>query len=104
LNWAWNEVAIMERLFPALPGFMEYRQTLAAITRESNDVLFDVVEELLARAESGRARTWTNAQLNEYQRRFTERLLLERNGFVERHRTTLLRVLHPERSVEASVA
>ena len=104
LNWAWNEVAILDRLFPSLSGFVEYRQRLAALTRESNDVLFEVVEELLDRAERGHAKTWTNAQLNTCQREFTQRLLQERNGFIEGHRATLMLALHPEATVEASVA
>jgi len=104
LNWAWNEVAILARLFPALAGFAEYREVLAAITRESNEVLFDVIEELLALAEGGGRQTWTNELLNARQERFLERLLRARNGFVERHRQTLLKTLHPERIMDAAIA
>ena len=104
LNWAWNEVAVMDRLFPTLSGFAEYKQALAAITRESNDVLFDVVEDLLQLAEQGRPKTWTNARLDARRQKFLERLVQERNGFVDRHRPTLLHALHPEEMPQAAIA
>src|SRR3974390_2842366 len=104
LNWAWNEVAILARLFPALAGFSEYRKSLAAITRASKEGLLDVIEELLALAEGGGRQTWTNELLNARQERFLERLLRARNGFVERHRQTLLKTLHPERIMDAAIA
>jgi len=46
LHWAWHETAVMERLFPPLPGMEDYKNTLAAITRDSNDLLLRVVEDL----------------------------------------------------------
>ena len=104
LNWAWNEVAVMDRLFPTLPGFVEYKQALAGITRASNAVLFDVVEDLLALASHGRPKTWTNSRLDARRQRFLEELLHERNRFVERHRQTLLHALHPEEMQEAAMA
>ena len=46
LNVAWSELAVMERLFPSLPGIGRYRATLQNITRISNTLLFQVVDEM----------------------------------------------------------
>jgi anaerobic magnesium-protoporphyrin IX monomethyl ester cyclase len=101
LNWAWNEIAIMERLFPLLPGLPTYRQTLAGITRASNDVLFAVVEDLLAVVSQGREQTWTTAMLEAHRQRFLNALLKERNAFVTRHQEVLLQALEAQGSLEA---
>jgi anaerobic magnesium-protoporphyrin IX monomethyl ester cyclase len=45
LNFAWEEVAILEQLFPAVPGFDDYKQAVRNITAESNDVLLRIVED-----------------------------------------------------------
>jgi anaerobic magnesium-protoporphyrin IX monomethyl ester cyclase len=47
LNFAWDEVAIVEQLFPVVPGLSAYKETVREITRASNEVLFRVVEDLL---------------------------------------------------------
>ncbi|MCA1577650.1 MAG: hypothetical protein LC794_09850 [Acidobacteria bacterium] len=46
LGCAWHEVAVMERLFPALSGFNNYKDALREITKRSNDLLLRVVEDL----------------------------------------------------------
>jgi hypothetical protein len=99
LNWASNEIAkneiaIMERLFPQLAGMHEYKQAICRITRESNEILFSVVEELLDSASSGGQRTWTTAKLDTYRKRFLEQLLETRAGFVKCHQSVLLSALH----------
>lgn len=104
LNWAWNEIAIMERLIPSLAGLTQYRQAVSGITRASNDVLFSVLEDLLDVVSYGRPTTWTTAMMDFERQRFIEQLLKERNGFVASHQRTLLRVLHPENMTEAVIA
>jgi radical SAM superfamily enzyme YgiQ (UPF0313 family) len=104
LNWAWNEIAIMERLFPALPDLPQYKKALAQITKTSNDVLFEVVEELLDLATEPRPQKWTTELLDARRQQFLKQLLEERNGFVERHRPVLMRALHPERAMETAIA
>jgi hypothetical protein len=94
LNWASNEIAIMERLFPELPGMPEYKQAIRSITRESNEILFRVVEELLDDASIGRQRTWTTAKLEACRKRFLDQLLELRDAFVGRHQSVLLATLH----------
>lgn len=104
LNWAWNEIAIMERLFPSLPDLSQYRQALAGITQASNDVLFRVVEDLLEMVSEGRPITWTTAMMDFERQQFLEQLLEERNGFVARHQRTLLQVVRPDNITEERVA
>jgi anaerobic magnesium-protoporphyrin IX monomethyl ester cyclase len=104
LNWTWNEVAIMEGLFPGLVGLPEYKQRLRAVTRKSNDVLFGVVENLLELAESNAPPQWSNAELDGLRRVFLEELLRERDDFVLRNQESMLRTLHPERQPTAAGA
>ena len=54
LSTAWHEVAVMGRLFPSLPGFEEYTQTLRRITSDSNRLLLNVVEDLSYTYSDGR--------------------------------------------------
>jgi radical SAM superfamily enzyme YgiQ (UPF0313 family) len=44
---AWNEVAVIERLFPPLPGMQEYAAHVRRITKDSNEILFRVMEDML---------------------------------------------------------
>src|SRR5262249_9598255 len=46
LKWAWHEVAVLDRLFPAVPEMPSYRDRLRDITAASNDFLLRVVEDL----------------------------------------------------------
>jgi anaerobic magnesium-protoporphyrin IX monomethyl ester cyclase len=101
LNWAWNEVAIIEHLFPRLPDLPQYREALRRITENSNAVLFRVVEDLVEFHESGRPHSWSNAKLDAQRQKFLAELLRQRNGFIERHEGTLLRALHPEMAESA---
>jgi radical SAM superfamily enzyme YgiQ (UPF0313 family) len=104
LNWAWNEVAIMERLFPSLPDLVQYKSALRSITQSSNEVLFRVVEELLDMVTEGRPISWTTTMMDFKRQQFLEQLLAERDGFVARHERTLLQALHPEGMSEAAIA
>lgn len=45
LNWAWNELEAISRLAGEMAGGEGYRDSLAALTRRSNDQLFQLVEE-----------------------------------------------------------
>ena len=59
LNIAWSELAVMERLFPSLPGIGQYRATLQNITRTSNTFLFQVVEQLADAYSGGIPHGWS---------------------------------------------
>ena len=104
LNWAWNEVAIIERLFPSLPDFAHYREQLRAITRASNEMLFEVVQELIENVEAGKPRTWTAALLDSARTNFLEQLLGQRDAFIGRHQNILMRALHPEDTTLSAVS
>jgi radical SAM superfamily enzyme YgiQ (UPF0313 family) len=103
LKFAVNEYAVMERLTPSLPGLAGYRRVIQDVTRESNEVLFGVVEELAGAAEHGRRATVSQAELAARSRGFLERLVDERNTFVVRNERALLDALG-EREPEPAVA
>ncbi|HTQ57901.1 MAG TPA: radical SAM protein [Bryobacteraceae bacterium] len=104
LNWAWNEIAVMDRLFPSLPDLAQYKHRLRSVTRASNDVLFDVVEDLLDAVAAGRGTTWTTGKLDAARQQFLQQLLAERNAFVTRHQRVLLEALRPEPVADAAIA
>ena len=58
LKFAWNEVAIMQHFTPHLPGLSEYRTRLQKITRDSNETLMQVVEDLVAVSRDGATRSF----------------------------------------------
>ena len=82
LGWAWHEVATMERLFPELPGFAEYKETLRGITKRSNDLLLRVVEDLSYQFSAGRPARWAPEVVEQAREGFLAELLRERDAFV----------------------
>jgi radical SAM superfamily enzyme YgiQ (UPF0313 family) len=103
LSWAWNEVAVMERLFPPLPDMSFYQKTLRRITAESNHFLLGVVEDLSYTFSDGRSNPWTTEIVEASRRRFLEKLLNERNAFVARHQAVLLAAM-PQSALCGAVA
>jgi anaerobic magnesium-protoporphyrin IX monomethyl ester cyclase len=93
LNWAWHEVAIMERLFPTLPGLGRYEKTLRKITKESNDRLLQVVEDISYCFSEGRENHWDPIQVEADRVQFLARLLKARDTFVYRHEKIILAAL-----------
>jgi len=53
LNWAWEELEAIDRLVPDAEGLARYREALAALTAESNEQLFRLVEESSTSFERG---------------------------------------------------
>ena len=90
LNWAWNEVAVLEGLFPRLDGMPNYRAALARITAASNAEVLDAVESLAAAHEAGRRAIDRADALGRSAERLGARLVETRNRFVATHQTTLL--------------
>jgi len=82
LGWAWHEVATIERLFPVLPGMEEYKETLRTITKNSNDLLLRVVEDLLRQFSDGVPAHWTPEVVEQAREHFLDELLRERDAFV----------------------
>lgn len=93
LNWAWNEAAVMERLFPRLPGLGEYKEALRRITRASNELLFRVVEDMSYVFSDGRANVWSGEFLEAECQQFLDRLLRARDEFVYQNQAVLVDVL-----------
>lgn len=93
LGWAWHEVATMERLFPALPGFDEYKETLRGITKRSNDLLLRAVEDLSYQFSDNQPAMWTPEVVEEARERFLDELLRERNAFVYSNEDILIETL-----------
>lgn len=93
LAWAWNEVAVLERLFPPLRGTPTYRRKLRRLTAASNDLLLRVVEDLSYVFSDGRDNPWGADEVEERREGFLRTLLQERNAFIYRNQATLLGAL-----------
>jgi len=93
LTWAWNEVAVMERLFPALPGMADYKKSLRTITQRSNSLLLQVVEDLSYVFSDGKENPWDPLAVEARRERFLDEFLEMRNAFVFENQTTLLGAL-----------
>jgi anaerobic magnesium-protoporphyrin IX monomethyl ester cyclase len=93
LNFAWEEVSILEQLFPAIPGFEEYRSEIQRITSESNLALIQIVEDLSYVFSDGKANPWSVDELRARSRAFTQRLIGTRDAFILRHQDQLLQSL-----------
>jgi len=98
LNFAWNEVAILDRLFPALPDLPGYKETLRGITRDSNELLLRVVEDISYVYSDSRPNLWSAHALENQCRQFLHNLLRERNRFIGRNQDVLLAELSREHS------
>jgi anaerobic magnesium-protoporphyrin IX monomethyl ester cyclase len=93
LGWAWNEVAVMERLFPRVEELPAYKKALHRITQDSNDILLKVVEDLSYLYSDGRSISWAPEAVEGARIEFVRDLLRERNRFVSRNQDTFLRAL-----------
>src|SRR5262249_9187168 len=104
LKFAWNEVGIMERLFPPLPDMEQYQARLREITAASNEMLFRVVEARSYEITDTRPHDWSSARLKPECARFLEEFHMERHAFVLRNQTALLKVLHDDAPQPAAMA
>jgi hypothetical protein len=93
LSWAWNEVAVIERLFPGVEEFEAYKQALRQITCDSNGMLLQVVEDLSYVYSDNREIVWAPEAIEEARTRYLRDLLRERNLFVSLNQGTLLQAL-----------
>lgn len=96
LNWAWIELAVVDRLFPSTTGRAAYERQLRAITKASNDLLFRLVDDVVDAHEAGRPHRWTEARLAGPCEALLARLVAARDGFVERNRELLLTSLQQQ--------
>ena len=90
LKFAWNEVALMEGFMPSLPNLGEYRARLQRITRESNETLMQVVDDLVAVCRDGAEQTFLPDELAARCAGYVDELLRERNAYVLANQEELL--------------
>jgi len=90
LNFAWEEISILEQLFPALPGFDEYRRAIQQVASESNLALIQIVEDLSYVFSDGHSNPWSVDELRTRSASFTNRLIATRDEFILRNQEVLL--------------
>lgn len=101
LNWAWNEVAILERLFPGLGGLEGYKADLRRLTAASNDMVLDVVDDLVGVHAEGRRRRWNDGDVAERAERFGGELLRLRDGYIRGQQDVLIAALQADGALAA---
>jgi anaerobic magnesium-protoporphyrin IX monomethyl ester cyclase len=101
LKFAWNEYGIMERLFPGLPDVQNYKAALKAVTAASNEMLFQVIEDISYSITEGRPHGWTSARLKAEGARFIDQFRQARDGFVLRNQSVFLEALKERETVTA---
>jgi hypothetical protein len=93
LGCAWHEATILERLFPPLPGMEAYKAKLRGITKRSNDLLLDVVEDLTFLYSDGRPVGCDPATVEEGRKKVLQDFLATRDAFVFENQEILLDAL-----------
>jgi len=93
LGTAWHEVATMERLFPSIPGMAEYKETLRRITRTSNRLLLNAVEDLSYVYSDGRENRLDPEAIEQGRLEILEELITERDDFIYEHQAILMDTL-----------
>ncbi len=101
LNWAWNEVAILERLFPGLDGLEGYKADLRRLTADSNDMVLDVVDNLVGVHAQGRRRRWQDGEVTNRAERFGGELLRLRDGYIRGQQEVLIAALQADGALAA---
>jgi hypothetical protein len=90
LKTAWQEVAVIERLFPPIAELSAYRHDLRRVTRESNDLLLRVIEDLWGEFANGAPSAWSAWDIEDARKRFLAGLLDARDSFMLRNQDVLL--------------
>jgi radical SAM superfamily enzyme YgiQ (UPF0313 family) len=101
INIAWSEIAVLDRLFPPMQDMPSYKTALRELTRASNDVLFQIVEDTSHAFDENIDNPWSKELLDKECSRFLNTLLELRNGFILRHQDELLRALPATTRAEA---
>jgi hypothetical protein len=96
LSTAWHEVAVMQRLFPKLPGMRQYKMKLSAITKRSNSLLLDVVEDLTYVYSDRREIKWKPEEVEASRQQVLDDLIAQRDEFVLANEELLLATLQRE--------
>jgi anaerobic magnesium-protoporphyrin IX monomethyl ester cyclase len=93
LKYVWSEFAVIERLYPSVPDLQTYKNTLRRITKASNEVLFDVVEDLVYAFLEERRAKFTRRELRDKCSVFVSSLIDARNTYIQKNRIHFLREL-----------
>ena len=89
LNWAWEEIETVQRLVPGAQGVRAYRSALSALTAESNEQLFRLVEDSSAAFERGDLSLLDPALTKSQYDVTRARMLGLRNSFIAGNRAAL---------------
>jgi anaerobic magnesium-protoporphyrin IX monomethyl ester cyclase len=82
LDYAWDELTTVTRLVRGLQGAEEYRKALQSLTRESNERLFQQVEQCLDGFEQGDRSKLAAGPARAYCEAGSKQLLTIRNSFI----------------------
>ena len=93
LATAWHEVAVMERLFPSLPGMDKYNKSLRNLTKKSNDILLRIVEDISYVFSDGKENPWNPREVEKLRKRILKDFRAQRDAFVFRNEAILLEAL-----------
>lgn len=93
LAWAHVEVAVIRRLFPALPDTDAYEATLKAHTARNNAQLFEILEKLADLHEHGIGERPDPAALRDLCDETLAAVIRDRDAFIARNQAVLLEAL-----------
>lgn len=93
LNWAWNEVSVMRRLFPPLAGFEDYLAELRRTTQEANALLFRIVRDFAAQHTGGPRALWTADNIQARTMPLLSALIARRDAMIAPNQDAMVRAL-----------
>lgn len=96
LGLAWHEVAIIDRLFPAVHGMERYQRDLQALTRKSNDRIIAAVEASATMFEREHEFPLSTKTMNTEAQAIIRQMLRQRDAFVYRNQERLLASLQSD--------
>jgi radical SAM superfamily enzyme YgiQ (UPF0313 family) len=96
LNYAWDEFTAVRRLVPRVTGDVAYESGLRALTRESNERLFTLVEESSIAFERGDESPIDAPAVRQYCEQARDRLEGMRNQFVADNIHLLAEAVNPD--------
>lgn len=93
LDWAWHEVAVMERMYHGIRDLDFYKERLGRVTQDANELLFGLVEEMADAHERGIRSNLDTRDLEFQCSQLADKLLVARDGFVFQNQERMLEVL-----------
>ncbi len=96
-NWAWEEVETVRRLVPDATGVAEYRDALGALTAESNELLFALVERSSSAFAAGDRSLLRHGPTRDACDQLGRRLIAIRERFITENMDVLIGAIDPAR-------